>query len=173
MAALGIQRWEIEAFVALALLIAGCLWMSSHDAGIREDAMAAATAPIAAAQAAASAVQTAREAMINIDQKEALDAAQAKIQSGADVVAALRADIQRMRNDAIRASASAQHPAAAASSSPGIDAGADMVPRGLYESALAARAGAESDAADLAIYTAGLRVSGNLCAADYGALRKP
>lgn len=176
MPALGITRLGWEVIGVLIILAAGLMWLGFHDAKIADDARQVITAKVAAAAAAGAASQAAQDATTLAEQKGNLHDAQEQVQATAAQVADLRSAVAgayRLRDDAVRRAAAAGHPGASAGGAAGGDPGADLVPWQLYASALGARADAESDAADLAAYAAGLRTSGGLCAADYDALGGP
>lgn len=168
-----ITRLQVEVVGILIILAAGLMWLGFHDAKIADDARLAITAKVAAASASAAAAQAVQDATTLAEQKGNLNVAQEQAQATAAQVVDLRAAVAgayRLRDDAIRRAASASHPAASGPGATGGDPGADMVPWFMYASALGARADAESDAADLAGYAAGLRTSGGLCAVDYDSL---
>lgn len=157
----------------LIILAAALMWLGFHDAKIADDARLAITAKVAAAAEAGAASQAIQDATTLAEQRGNLRDAQEQVQATAVQVADLRSAVAgayRLRDDAIRRSAAAGHPASSASGAAGGDTGADLVSWGLSASALGARADAESDAADLAGYVAGLRTSGSLCSRDYQAL---
>lgn len=171
--ALGISRLQIEVIGALILVAAALMWFGFHDAKIADDARRVITSQVVAAQAAGAASQAIQDATTLAEQKGNLHVAQEQVQATAAQVVDLRAAVAgayRLRDDAVRRAAAASHPGIAGSGPAGGDAGADMVPWGLYASALGAHAEAESDAADLATSRAGLLTSGGLCAADYDAV---
>ena len=173
MPALGITRLGWEVIGALIILAAALMWLGFHDAKIADDARQVITAKVAVAAAAGAASQAAQDATTLAEQKGNLRVAQEQVQATAAQVADLHSAVAgayRLRDDAIRRAAAASHPGAAGSSPAGGDTGAGMVSWELYAGALGARADAESDAADLAGYVAGLRTSGGLCASDYDAL---
>jgi hypothetical protein len=171
--ALGITRLGWELIGVLILLAAGLMWLGFHDAKIADDARQVITTKVAAAAAAAAASQAAQDATTLAEQKGNLHDAQEQVQATAVQVADLRSAVAgayRLRDDAIRRAAAANHPAATASGAAGGDIGTGMVQGGLLGAALDARAAAESDAADLAAYATGLRTSGQLCSRNYDAL---
>lgn len=173
MPALGITRLGWEVIGVLIIVAAALMWLGFHDAKIADDARQVITAKVAAATAAAAASQAAQDATMLAEQKGNLHDAQQQVQATAAQVADLRSAIAgayRLRDDSIRRAAAAGHPQATASGAAGGDTGTGMVQGGLLGAALDARAEAESDAADLAAYAAGLRISGGLCSSDYDAL---
>lgn len=164
-----IARWEAEIIGVLIILAAVLMWLGFHDASIKR----ATLAPVVAAAQAASEAQAVQAAKTDAEQADNLH--EATVQNAARAVdahdlATAVAVADRMRDDAIRRSAAASHPAAAEGSPAGVCTRPDMVPWELYAGALGARAEAEHDAADLAGTSPALRVSGGLCAADYQAL---
>jgi len=174
--ALGITRLGWEVIGALIILAAALMWLGFHDAKIADDARQVITSKVAAAAAAGAASQAAQDATTLAEQKGNLHVAQEQVQATAAQVADLRSAVAgayRLRDDAIRRAAAARDPGAPASGQADSDTGAGLVSWQLYASALGARADAESDAADLAGYVAGLRTSGGLCASDYDALGGP
>lgn len=164
-----LARWEAEIVGVLIIVAAALMWLGFHDASIKR----ATLAPVAAAAEAASAAQAIQKAQTDAAQAAALHEATAQNAARAvdahDLAAAV-AGADKLRDDAIRRSASASHPAAAQGGPAGSDARAGMVPESMLAAALSARADAESDAASLAAYADGLRTSGELCRADYSAL---
>lgn len=173
MPAIGITRLGWEVIGILILLAASLMWFGFHDAKVADDARQVITAKVAAAAAAGAASQAAQDATTLSEQKGNLRVAQEQVQATAAQVADLHSAVAvayRMRDDAVRRAAAEGHPGVAGSSPAGGDPGAGMVPWGLYAGALGARADAESDAADLAGFVAGLRTSGGLCSGDYDAI---
>jgi hypothetical protein len=163
-------RLQAEIVGVLLLIAIACLgvgfWLHEHDARVK----ATATAPILAAADAASAAQAAKAAKTDADQaanlhevnaQNAARAVDARDLAGAVAVA------DRMRDDQLRRIAAAQASRPASAGDTGIGNGADMVPRSMLAAALDARAAAEHDASDLAVYADGLRASGQLCVSDY------
>lgn len=170
---LGITRLQIEVVGVLIIVAAALMWLGFHDAKIADDARQVITAKVAAAAAAGAASQAAQDATTLAEQKGNLHDAQEQVQATAVQVADLRSAVAgayRLRDDAVRRAAAAGHPGASAPGAAGGDTGTDMVQGGLLGSILDARAAAESDAADLASYAAGLRTSGQLCSKNYDAL---
>ena len=166
----GLSRLEIEACGLAIIVAAALIWLGIHDAGVKREALA----PVQAAVAAASAAQAASAVRTAALQEGNLRVAHEEVAAQAAQIADLRgavADAYRLRDAAIRRAAAAKAAGSAAGGAAGGDAAPDMVPWGLYASALDAHAGAESDAADLAAVVAGLRTSGGLCARDYDALK--
>lgn len=175
MAALGITRLEAEIVGVLILVAAALMWLGFHDAKIADNARQVITSQVSAAAAAGAASQAARDAQTITEQAGNLHVAQQQVQATAAQVADLHAAVAgayRLRDDAVRRAAAASNPGSAPGGAPGGDGGTDMVSWGLYASALGARADAESDAADLAAYAAGLRTSGGLCVSDYFSARQ-
>jgi len=166
----GLTRLEMEGLGALLIIAAMLLWLGIHDASVKREALA----PVIAATQAASAAQAAQAASEAATQQGNLHDAQDQIQAQQREIIGLNDAVRgayRLRDIALRRAAAAQGAGSAASSPTGCSAGASMVPWSVYESALDARAAAESDAADLAAYAAGLRISGQLCVRDYEALK--
>lgn len=173
LAGLGISRLEAELIGFFIVLAAGLMWLGFHDAAIKREATAPIIAQVQAVSDAASAAEAIHEVKVDAKQQVNLDAAQATIQAQQSTIHDLHgavADAFSLRDDALRRAAAASHQAASAPGQAGGDAGTWMVPGQLWISALGAHAEAESDAADLAGYVAGLRVSGSLCVADHEAL---
>lgn len=167
------SRWEFEAIGVLILIAAALMWLGFHDAAVKREATAPIIASVKAAADAASAAQAIQDTKTNAEQAGNLHEAIAQNAAHAvdvrDLAGAVAA-AGRLRDDAIRRSAAASHPAAAEGGQAGVDARSDLVPWELYAGALTARAAAESDAADLAGSSGALRRSGGLCASDYDAL---
>lgn len=158
--------------IALALLVAAVmLWFGAHDARIKRDAVAPVVAQVKAAEDAASAAATIKAARVDATQEGNLHEAIAMDAARVATARALADDVQRMRDDAVRPRPARQSPGASAPGDSASMPGADMVPGSLFRSALAARAEAESDAADLAAYAECLRTGGQLCATNYEALK--
>ena len=154
----------------LIIVAAALMWLGFHDAKIADDARQVINTKVAAAAAAGAASQAAADAKTVAEQAGNLNVAHEQVQATAAEVVDLRAAVAgayRLRDDAIRRAAAASHSGSAPGGQAGGDTGADLVPWGLYASAVGARADAESDAADLAAYVAGLRTSGGLCVRDY------
>lgn len=164
----GLSRLEIDAIGAAILLAILLLWLGFHDAKVRSEAVAPVIASVQAAEQAASAAQAIKAAKTDAEQAQNLHEATAQNAARAADARDLAADVRRMRDDAVRSVAAAPSTRPASAGQAGVDAGADVVPRELYARALAARASAESDAADLAAYAGGLLTSGQLCVSDYG-----
>lgn len=167
------SRLEFEIVGVLIIVAAVLMWLGFHDAAVKREATAPIIASIQAAEQAASAAQAIQEA--TTDATQAANLHEATTQNAARAVdardlAGAVAGADRLRDDAIRRSATANHPAAAQGSPAGVSPGADLVPWELYAGALTARAEAERDAADLAGTAGPLRTSGGLCSGDYDAL---
>ena len=172
----GLSRLEIEGAALLVLLASFLIWLGLHDAAIKREAVEPVLAQVQAAADAASAAANIKAAQVIAGQAGNLSDAKSTIAAQAVDLQAARSAVAvayRLRDDALRRAAAASNPGSSPGSQAGGDAGADLVSWGLYASALGARAEAESDAADLAAYSSGLRVSGGLCVADYAALRGP
>lgn len=169
-----LSRLQIEIIGALIVAAAALIWLGVHDAGVKDEARSEALAPVIAATQAASAAAAVRAASQAAAQEGNLHEAHEQLQAQAAQISDLRgavADAYRLRDAAIRRAAAAKAAASAGGSQAGGDDSAELVQlRGLYPIALDARAEAESDAADLAAYVAGLRTSGKLCARDYDAV---
>ena len=167
------SRLEIEIVGVLIIVAAVLMWLGFHDAAIKREATAPVLAQIHAAEEAASAAQAVQAAKTDAEQAEALHEANAQnaaraVDARSLAIAVAGAD--RLRDDAIRPSAVARAPGSAEGGPAGVGDRADMVPRAMLAAALTARAAAEHDAADLAVYADGLRSSGQLCSRDYDAL---
>ena len=171
---LGLSRLEIEGAGLLVLLASFLIWLGFHDAAVKREAVAPILANVQAVADAASAAATIKAAQVIAGQAGNLSDAKSTIAAQAADLASARSAVAvayRLRDDALRRAAAASHPGSAPGGQTGGDTGTDLVSWGLYASALGARAEAESDAADLAGYSSGLRVSGGLCVRDYRSLK--
>lgn len=169
------SRLEVEIVGVLIIVAAVLMWLGFHDAAIKREATAPVLAQIHAAEEAASAAQAVQAAKTDAEQAEALHEANAQNAArtvDARSLATAVAGADRLRDDAIRRAAAANHPATAEGGAAGVGSDPGMVPWELYAGALSARAEAERDAAGLAvpIDALGASGSGGLCARDYDAL---
>ncbi len=160
-------RLEAEAVGILILVAIACLWIGFHDAGVKREALA----PVLQAEQAASAAASIKAAQVTAEQNGNLREANSQNLARAMDARAAAADLERMRNDAVRTVAAARAAASAAGGAAGGNAPAGMVSAELYAWAVGARVDAEFDAATLAGLVDGLFTSGGLCARDYDSAR--